>query len=97
MYWFSLKTPLREGRSATHPCAPRTTAARAAAPNKARIGLLMRIVGYLLPSPLFDAYWVCVRAAGLKRVTSPMRPGPPAAPGLTFSMTPLVIDVMTSG
>src|ERR1700722_11242228 len=44
MYWFSLKTPLRDGRSATHPCAPRTAAAIAATPNKARIGLVLRIV-----------------------------------------------------
>ncbi len=95
MYWFSLKTPLRDGRSDTHPCAPRTTAASAAAPNKARIGLLLRMVGISLGS-LF-AYWVWVRAAGLKMVTSPTRPGPPAAPGFTLTITPFAIEVMTSG
>ena len=39
MYWFSSKTPLRVGRSATQPCAPAITAATAAILNKARIGL----------------------------------------------------------
>src|SRR5580693_4044641 len=44
MYWFSLKTPLREGRSATHPWTAPRVAAMVAAPKSARIVLLLSMV-----------------------------------------------------